>query len=192
MKKSLLLLLLMSTALSLGAQSYNTAFGMRLGTDWGLTVKQRIAKKTTLEGILQSSLQREEAILTLLGTQHMPFITRRLNVYAGGGLHKGWGSLETTTNGDPYEDPFGLTLIGGIELSLGRLNLTYDIKPAFNITGGERTMYTQTGISLRYVIVKRKWIQLGDKKKKRQRQRERERRRRKRDKDGFNWRFWEN
>lgn len=186
---NLLTLLLICTVLSLSAQSYNTAFGMRLGTDWGLTVKQRIAKKTTLEAILQSSLQREEAIVTLMGTQHLPFLTRRLNVYTGGGLHKGWGGVEFDENGDAYENPFGISLIGGIELSLGRLNLTYDIKPAINLIGGERTLYTQTGISLRYVIIKRKWIKWGDNKKKRKRQRER--RRRKRDKDG-NWRFWEN
>ena len=167
------------TALSLGAQSYDTAFGMRLGTDWGLTVKQRIFDKTTLEAILQTSLQREEALVTLLGTQHMPFITKRLNIYGGGGLHKGWGSVPTTTEGSPYEDPFGLTLIGGIELSLGKLNLTYDIKPAINLIGGERTVYTQTGISLRYVILKRNWL------KKKQRKRRRQ-------KEGINWRFWEN
>lgn len=190
MRKISFTLILICTALSLSAQSYNTAFGMRLGTDWGLTVKQRIAKKATLEAILQSSLQREEAVATLLATQHMPFITRRLNIYAGGGLHKGWGSLEATTDGDPYEDPFGLTLIGGIELSLGRLNLTYDIKPALNIVGGERNMYTQTGISLRYIIFKRKWIKLGNKKKRRKRKRKR--RRRKRQGEGFDWKFWKN
>lgn len=182
--------LLICTALTFNAQSYNTAFGMRLGTDWGLTIRQRIAKKTTLEGILQSSLQREEAVVTLLGTQHMPFITRRLNVYAGGGLHKGWGSLDNTTEGEDYEDPFGLTLIGGIELSLGRLNISYDIKPAFNIVGGERNMYTQTGISLRYIVIKRKWLKLGDNKKRRKRKRER--RRRKRRGEGFDWKFWKN
>jgi hypothetical protein len=137
MKARLLTFFICCTALSLGAQSYDTAFGMRLGTDWGLTVKQRIFDKTTLEAILQTSLQREEALVTLLSTQHMPFITKRLNIYGGGGLHKGWGSGPTNTEGSPYEDPFGLTLIGGIELSLGKLNLTYDIKPAINLIGGE-------------------------------------------------------
>lgn len=179
MKIRLLTLFLIGTTLGLSAQSYDTAFGMRLGTDWGLTVKQRIAKKTTLEGILQTSLQREEALFTLLGTQHMPFLTRRLNVYAGGGFHAGWGNLETDTEGGVYENPFGLTVIGGIELSLGRLNLTYDIKPAINLKGGEKTVYTQTGISLRYVILKRNWLK-------------KKRRRNRRKREGINWRFWEN
>ena len=179
MKTKLLILLLTATTWALTAQSYDLAFGMRLGTDWGLTVKQRIFDKTTLEGILQTSLQREEALVTLLGTQHMPFLTKRLNVYGGGGVHKGWGNVAYNTEGNRYKDPFGLTFIGGIELSLGTLNLTYDIKPAINLVGGERRVYTQTGLSLRYVILKRNW--LGKKRRKKRRQRE-----------GINWRFWEN
>jgi|AntRauTorckE5430_2_1112549.scaffolds.fasta_scaffold15812_2 hypothetical protein len=179
MKARLLTLLLICTTLGMRAQSYDTAFGMRLGTDWGLTVKQRIFDKTTLEAILQTSLQREEALVTLMGTQHLPFITKRLNLYAGGGLHKGWGSVEFNSEGNAYEDPFGLTLIGGLELSLGKLNLTYDIKPAINLVGGERTVYTQTGISLRYVLLKRNWL-------------EKKRRKRRRKREGINWRFWEN
>lgn len=168
----------------LAGQSYNTSFGMRLGTDWGLTVKQRVAKKVTLEGILQSSLQREEALVTLLAEQHLPFLTRRVNAYAGGGLHKGWGSGQGV---EDYRDPFGISVIGGIELTLARINLSYDIKPAINLVGGERTVYTQTAVSIRYVVDKRPW--LVDKKKQRKRKREREKRRRKG--EGFNWRFWE-
>ncbi len=171
------------------AQSYNTAFGMRLGTDWGLTVKQRVSKLTTLEAIVQSSLQREEAMVTLLAEQHFPMITRRLNVYAGAGLHKGWIDGGDDETGAEYDDPFGLSLIGGAEMSLGRFNISYDFKPAINLTGGEKTFYTQTAVSLRYVIVKRPWLK-GDPKKKRKRQRERERR--KRDKDEDWWKFWEN
>jgi len=141
MKTKLLTLSLICTVLIINAQSYNTTLGMRLGTDWGLTVKHRIASKTTLEGILQSSLQREEAIFTLMGAQHLPFITRRVNVYTGGGLHKGWGGVALDRDGEPYRNPFGISLIGGIELTLARLNITYDLKPAINLVGGERTVY---------------------------------------------------
>ncbi|MEQ8705424.1 MAG: hypothetical protein RIC19_15965 [Phaeodactylibacter sp.] len=179
MNARVLTFFLCCTALSISAQSYDTAFGMRLGTDWGLTVKQRILDKTTLEVILQTSLQREEALVTLLGTQHLPFITKRLNLYVGGGLHKGWGNVPTNAEGNAYKDPFGLTIIGGLELSLGKLNLTYDIKPAINLIGGERTVYAQTGISVRYVILKRNWL-------------EKKRRKKRRQKEGINWRFWEN
>ncbi len=188
MKQRTIFSILFTLPALLFAQSYNTALGMRLGTDWGVSVKQRVAKTTSLEAIIQSSLQREETQLTLLGEQHFPLISRRFNVYAGGGLHKGWATRDGTEGAPAYKDPFGISLIAGIEASLGRLNLSYDFKPAVNLTGGAHTVYSQTGVSLRYVIVKRPWLN-GDNKDKRKRQRER--RRRKGD-DGFNWKFWEN
>lgn len=163
----------------LSAQSYDTALGMRLGTDWGMTIKQRVAKKTTIEALLQSSLQREEVLITLMGEQHFPVLSRRLNIYYGGGLHKGWIN-ESDADLVPYKDPFGVTFIGGIEMSLGRLNISYDFKPAINISGGQENFYTQTGISLRYIIVKRDWKPFGGNKKKNRRKRE-----------GINWKFWE-
>jgi hypothetical protein len=182
MKKLILFFSFHLWAFLLAGQSYDTAFGMRFGTDWGLTIKQRVAKLTTVEAIIQSSLQREEVLITLLGEQHFPMVTRRLNIYAGAGLHKGW--INESTMEDPpveYKDPFGLTFIGGIEFSLGRLNLSYDFKPAVNITGGERTFYAQTGVSLRYIIFKRYEI-LDDKKQNRRRKKG----------GGINLKFWEN
>ncbi len=187
MKNNALISILSILPFFLVAQSYNTALGIRLGTDWGITAQQRVGKLTTIEGIVQSSRQREEAMLTLIGEQHFPLISRRLNVYAGGGLHMGWLNEEITDSGEKYKNPFGLTGIAGAELSLGRFNLSYDFKPAINISGGRHTIYPQTGISLRYVIVKRPWLN-GNDKNKRKRQRER---RRKKDGNGFNWRFWE-
>lgn len=161
------------------AQTYDTALGMRLGTDWGMTIKQRIAKKTTLEALLQSSLQREEVLVTLMAEQHFPVLSRRFNIYYGGGLHKGWIN-ESDADDQPYQDPFGLTFIGGIELTLGRVNISYDFKPAINIVGGEENFYTQTGVSFRYIIVKREWKPFNGNKKKNRRKRE-----------GINWKFWE-
>ncbi|MCB0571526.1 MAG: hypothetical protein KDC66_17265 [Phaeodactylibacter sp.] len=190
MKKNTLFTAILFLPLLLAAQSYNTALGIRLGTDWGFTVQQRVGKLTTVEGIVQASRQREEAMVSLLGEQHFPLISRRLNIYAGGGPHFGWLNETIGDSGEKYKNPFGITAIAGAELSLGRFNLSYDFKPAINISGGQHTFYPQTGISLRYVIVKRPWLN-GDNKNKRQRQRERERRRRQKDKDGFNWRFWE-
>ena len=182
MKNTIVLLILVFCCTQIFAQSYNTSAGMRLGTDWGLTVKQRVAKKTTLEAILQSSLQREEFTLTLLGEQHYPLISRRLNVYAGAGLHKGWN---TAAEELVYEDPFGLSFVTGIEFTLGRLNLSYDFKPAVNITGGEKGFYSQTGVSMRYVLVKRKW--LGKNKNKRKKNRKKKG---KKDKNKFDWKIW--
>jgi hypothetical protein len=185
MKKTIYLALLSLLPVLLLSQSYDLAMGMRLGTDWGLTLQQRIAKKTTIEAIFQSSLLRNESMVTVLGEHHMPFITRRFNLYTGAGLHTGWSSRSEE---DGYKNPLGLSLIAGLELSLGKLNLSYDIKPAMNFRGGDQFLYVQSGLSVRYVLVKRDFL-LGDPKKKRKRQRERRKRKRKRDNDE-SWKFW--
>ena len=181
MKNLIILFILTFLSVELMAQSYNTAAGMRLGTEWGLTVKQRVAKKTTIEAILQSSLQREEFTVTVLGEQHYPLISRRLNVYAGAGLHKGW---HTNSLEEAYQDPFGLSFVTGIEFTLGRLNLSYDFKPAVNISGGEKGFYSQTGVSMRYVLAKRKWLQGKNKNKKKKKNK------RKGKQDKFDWKIW--
>lgn len=146
----ILLFFLSGTSIGFG-QRYGTAVGMRLGTDWGLTVQQRVARHLSAEFIAQSSLQREEILLTAMVQQHNPVLGRRFNLYFGGGLHKGWISADPETGIAP-RDPFGITLIGGLEFSLGRLNLSYDLKPAINISGGEKNFYTQSGISIRYIV----------------------------------------
>lgn len=156
MKKILALLsiLLIFNHFNLAGQSYNTAGGIRLGTDWGLTLQQRVGKHATVEGIIQKGFWREEATVTLLGEYHFPLIFRRFNFYTGGGLHKGW----TTSSEQLYDDPFGITLIGGVEATVGRLNISWDFKPAINLEGGERKVYAQSGVSLRYVFWKRDGI----------------------------------
>ncbi len=165
------------------AQSYMTAAGLRFGTDWGITLQQRIAKNTTIEGILQSSLQREEVLVTGMVEQHYPILTKGLNVYFGGGVHKGWLSEpnDAELQAEPYKDPFGVTLVAGAEITLGRINVSYDFKPAINLSGGEEKFYTQTGVSVRYALLSNKvYKKMTKKKKKKQRQKE--------GKNG--WMFW--
>ena len=174
MKHLFVLIFALLTTFTLSAQQYMTAGGIRLGTDWGITVQQRIAKKATLEGIFQSSLQREEIMLTLLAEQHFPIFHKGLNIYGGAGLHKGFLNEKSTeivpTN---YTDPFGVTLVGGAELTLGRINLSYDIKPAINVMGGSQKVYMQSGVSIRYVFLNNKYYkQIQKKKKKKKRQEE--------------------
>lgn len=189
MKNAIILFILFLSTVSLSAQSYTTSAGMRLGTEWGLSVNQRIAKKATVEGILQSSLQREEFTLTLLARRHYPLISRRLNVYAGAGLHKGWNTAKEET---AYEDPFGVSMVTGIEFTLGRINLSYDFKPAVNISGGENGFYSQTAISMRYVLVKGKvFNQKMKAKKKRQKQKAKEQRKADRGNKKFDWKVWQ-
>ncbi len=163
----------------LGAQSYVTAAGLRLGTDWGLTVKQRIAEHVTVEGIVQQSFQREEFMVTGLVAKHYKILLNGLNFYFGAGLHKGWNNQPSTfENPDGFKNPFGISGIGGLELGLGRLNLAYDYKPAINLYGGERRVYMQTGLSLRYILYSNRDL------KKKEREKKKEERRKK-------LRFWE-
>jgi hypothetical protein len=153
MKKIIISLLLLGCLSPGFGQSYNTAIGMRIGTEWGLTLRQRIYRKISAEVLLQSSLQRNEVDLTFLTLFHQPILTRRLNLYGGFGVHRGW--VPTRTDGTkPYKDPYGIDFMGGLELTIGRVNVSYDFKPAINISGGEHTFYSQTGISLRYVLWK--------------------------------------
>ncbi len=163
------LMLLLHVGLS--GQSYDVAAGIRLGTDWGVTGKMRFAQKATAELIIQSGIKNKETMISALAMQHNPILTRRLNVFFGGGLHKGWLNNPDEAVVETPKDPFGLSLIGGIEFSIGRMNLTWDYKPAINLIGGRKTIYHQSGISLRYVFIKRAKL-LNDRKK-------------------FNWKFWQ-
>ena len=135
------------------AQSYNTAAGIRLGTDWGISLRQRLYENYSAELIVQSSLQREEGALTLLGIAHKPLLMRNLNLYGGGGLHAGWSS--ELKNGEAVPNPFGIDFIAGAELTLAKINISWDFKPAINLYGGNSVFYTQTGVSIRYVLSKR-------------------------------------
>ncbi len=154
MNKYLFLTLFMGfLAANVCAQSYNTAGGIRLGTDWGLSLRQRVYENYSAELIVHSSLQREDGALTLLGIAHKPLLMRNLNLYAGGGLHTGWSS--EVENGQAVANPFGVDFIAGAELTLARINISWDFKPAINLYGGSSRFYTQTGISLRYVLWKR-------------------------------------
>jgi hypothetical protein len=131
------------------SQSYFTSAGARFGTDWGITVQQKVLKHATVEGIFQSSLFREELMLTGLFEYHFPVITKRLNIYAGAGFHQGFNTQLDPT----YESPYGITAIAGAEFTIARFTISYDYKPAFNLYGGENSWYNQSALSVRYVIV---------------------------------------
>jgi len=169
-------LLLVLTALSptSRAQNYTTAGGLRLGTEWGLTLQQRIQKKWTAELILQSGWNSERFTFTALAEKHSALLFRGVNLYAGAGPHFGWE--ESTGETASSRGVVGLSLVGGGELTLGRFVLSYDLKPAIDLVGGEKPLRWQSGLSVRYVLVKgkvfRKWER---KRKKRKRQKEKPR-----------------
>ncbi|MEL7021643.1 MAG: hypothetical protein AAGK47_08545, partial [Bacteroidota bacterium] len=63
------------------AQSYDTSAGIRFGSQWGLSVNQRVATKMTIEGILQAGGRSDLTNLTVLAKKHMPVLTKRFNIY---------------------------------------------------------------------------------------------------------------
>jgi len=175
------------------AQSYDLAAGVRLGTDIGISAKLRlppIDENFTLETIIQSSLERDEGMFTLLAAQHFPLITRRINLYAGGGFHLGW--LDANNKDATYEAPTGLSLIGGAEINFKNINVSADFKPVINIAGGEKTMYSQTAVTVRFIPFKRYDIFESPKeKRKKARQKNRDNRRTERQQSGKKaWQIW--
>lgn len=200
MLRLLLLLLLVSPCFAF-AQSYDAALGLRLGTDWGATAQLRVPqfhKNFVLEGIVQSSLQMDQGSLTVLGKQHRPLLSRRLNLFYGAGAHFGWSDELDKETGEPVGRPVGVDGVIGLEATFARVNVAYDFKPAINVGGGSSFLDTQTAVSVRYVIAKRNdiWDKKKEKqnrrdKKKRQRQRRKEDRQRDREAAGKRWyEFW--
>jgi hypothetical protein len=143
------------------AQSYGTAAGVRIGTEMGLTVKQQIWEYTTLEGIYSTGLLTPRKGISLLVAQHNSVITRRINVFYGGGYHKSW----SVSDAGKLIDPSGIALIGGMEMSIGKINLSWDVKPVINLWGGSTKKFDfPTAISVRYIIADRiKFNKIGKK-----------------------------
>jgi len=182
MKQILIFIFACCSALTLLAQGYNTIGGIRFGTDWGVTAKHRFKDKLTVEGIFQSSTKREEVLISALVAKHNPLITKRFNFYTGAGLHVGFNSEVERT----YKNPFGVSAIAGVEFKLAKLILSWDFKPAINLIGGQKKVYAQSGISLRYVFVKKPLFKEPLLKKPILKKN-----RKKTEKKKFNWKFWE-
>ncbi len=140
-------------------QAYNNAIGVKIGTGIGITAVQRVANKTTIEGILNAKLKQNQYTVALLGKQHFPILFKRFNLYTGGGVHKGWYTGQNNITIDEptekIENPFGVTLVGGAEISLGKFNISYDFRPSFNFVGGEKALETENAISVRYILMDR-------------------------------------
>jgi hypothetical protein len=197
MFKNLLLTSFLFCSSLLAAQSYDAAIGLRLGTDWGATAQIRLPqvhKNFVAEAILQSSLQKDQGSLTILGKQHRPLLSRRINLFYGAGAHFGWSNELDEKTGEEVGGPIGIDGVLGLEATFGGFNLAYDFKPAINVGGGSSFLETQTAISIRFVVAKRNdiWDKKKEKqnrqdKKKRQRAKKKEDRRKEREKAGKKW-----
>lgn len=179
MRESLFAIVICLTSFTVSAQKYGTTLGLRLGNDRyrtaGITLEHRLMKKVTFEGILQTDFSRNTTAHGLI-KNHIPLITKRLNVYTGAGLSIGneesiGKNMDTrevvTTYGNAT---IGADLIAGAELTLLGLNVSVDYKPNINLVGRTNWYQGQIGISVRTILVKDK------ERRKRKRIKEREKR----------------
>jgi hypothetical protein len=162
------------------AQSYSTTAGLRFASSkdtrqFGFTVQQRLAKHITAEGILQTDF-RDNHTVHLLAEKHHSIVSKRWNYYYGAGISLGneesfLKDPDTHQKVTTYDNKtVGIDAIAGVEFTMLRLNVSWDIKPNFNITGRENFITLQTGISVRSVLVsnsdkrkkerKKKWDEL--------------------------------
>ena len=152
-------------SVSLSAQSYITAAGLRVDKGINLTVQQRIMKKYTVEGILHTSLNSDDGGVTLLMERHKKILFRNLNIYTGLGGHYYWEMGDGSENGTTVNNIYGLSGIVGAELSLGRINVSVDLKPELHLNseeGGKTFGWNGASVSVRYIIAKPERTKLKD------------------------------
>ncbi len=183
-KKILLIVFLftMLASFNLAAQSYATAFGLRMANDKntrlvGLTFQHRIFPKITLEGIVQSDFANNTTFHAMI-ERHRGFLTKRFNLYTGLGFSFG---TEESRIKDPLTNEIittygnktiGTDVVFGVEATLMGLNVALDYKPNFNLKNREPWYLGQAGVSVRAVVA------TGRKQNKRKRKRKRARKKR--------------
>jgi hypothetical protein len=155
MKLKKLFLALLLTVVSVGAlnaQHYNTALGVRLGYDNGVTLKHFFSYESAGEFLF--TISPHYFNLTGLYEYRQPVAgTPGLDWYAGlgahiGGIHK---------NKNRYSNSFllGADLIGGIEYTFPQapFNISLDWKPSFNFTNSYNDYwYRGFALSVRYTF----------------------------------------
>ncbi len=159
MGKNLLFLsfIFVSSLFSVGlhAQAYDTAVGIRIGSDYGATIQQRLTKKWTLEGLYYGGFREENVHANLIAQRHFPILTRRTNFYIGAGVGSHW--IYNDSSESFGEQRFTIPAVIGLELSLGRLNISGDIMPHYIFDDNKLTsLNSVAALSVRYILVKKK------------------------------------
>lgn len=145
-------------------QSYKTAAGIRIDNGLHLTLQQYITNGWTGEGILHTGFNSKDLGLTVLAEKHHKILLRGFNFYTGAGVHYYGHSEATRVDNQTATNVFGISAIGGAELSLGRLNFSVDWKPELHLAGDQTHPFDWNGasISVRYIIEKRERKKMKD------------------------------
>lgn len=153
MKKFLIILWFSILANLSHSQSYQWAGGLRLGGGIGLSVQTLVGKKTTIESQIRFKESSNYTEFAILLREHHKIAFRRFNMYTGGGFFTGFYSSESR---DANRNRLGLSLLAGIEMSIGKLNLSLDIRPDFCVNGNGPLLVAHSAIGIRHVFVARK------------------------------------
>jgi len=152
MKKILLAIIVSLGFLSANSQNYTTALGARFGGGLGMTLRQVVAPGWSVEGILSYKRAALSTNYALLAQHHRKLLGRRLNFYFGAGIQ---GASFEILEPDSPKNPFGIAGVVGLDFTIKRLNLSFDFQPHYNLKGGTRDFTSSSGLSLRYVLIKR-------------------------------------
>lgn len=136
-------------------QTYFTTGGLRLGTDYGLTLKQFVFKKTTVEMILSTEDNAKTNLgLTFLVDKHQPLLTRNFNLFYGAGLS--WNWFYENQEASIQHRKLGVPVQVGLEFTIGKINLSWDYTPILYISTKSNAFDTLKGLSVRYVFINKK------------------------------------
>lgn len=152
LKKFLFAALLLLSASTISAQSYNTGIGAKLGFYNGVTVKHFIAPKNAIEGI--ASFRWGGAIITGLYEWQQPIMSAPgLDYYVGAGAHVGFFDKYKYKHKEA-SSVFGVDVAVGMEYTfpMAPFTIGLEYKPAFNFIGDNHIWGDGLGVSLRFNI----------------------------------------
>lgn len=149
------LLIICSISCCLQAQMYNTTAGVRFGSDAGISLSQRIFRKTTAELAFYPGFFTDRVGGHLLLRRHYPILTKRCTFYLGAGLAA--KENEENFSGELASSFLpGGAFQAGVEVTLGRVHLSLDFTPLVFHNQQQATFdwTAEKAVSIRYVLWK--------------------------------------
>jgi hypothetical protein len=156
--KLLLIIILIVSCLSMKAQSYQTALGVRFGgLSNGITLKHFVSSASALEGIV--SMGNRTFIVTGLYELHSSVDNSKLfKFYYGAGAHIGFfqdGGYYNYYNHYYYTNQTVVGIDGiiglGYKFNTAPINVGMDFKPFMDFNTGSN-FYFDGGLSIRYTF----------------------------------------
>ena len=132
-------------------QRYKTAVGLRLSGEYGINLSQRIGDRTTLQVNHEGGFLSGDKTSSVHYVGHRGIFQGGLNVFAGVGVN---GYYRTAKEDLPSTRGLRPGVILGTEATLGRINLTFDWSPTFNLRKDADKFNSTVGFTVRYVFVK--------------------------------------